>query len=291
VANSLYIGAADAQTRWAGWPWEGHPHRERRRYQHEGYRLPCSGSCTTTLTRLTIAGRGWGRLAFLPRLGLAPPTAEVLNGFLDAALPASGASVLDAGCGRLSALVAFRPRIERLVGVDMHAPDPPLPWLDEFQLADLCTDAEAFPAASFDLVLSSFTVEHLADTRAAMVNVRRWLRPGGTVVISTVNRGHPFVNAYLSLPSRLRSLLQRAVKASAADAHPLVATCNTPRLLRLALADAGFGAIELRTTGHLARAWQHRLPSFALGLLGDLAAQPFAACRSTIVARAIVAQA
>jgi SAM-dependent methyltransferase len=214
--------------------------------------------------------------------------AEVLDGFLDAALPGSGASVLDAGCGRLSALIAFRPRIERLVGVDIHEPEPKLPWLDEFQLADLCADPDAFPAASFDLVLSSFTVEHLADARSAMVNVRRWLRPGGTVVISTVNRDHPFVNAYLSLPSALRTPLQRAVKASAADAHPLVGTCNTPRLLRSALADAGFGGIEVRTTGHLARAWGRRIPSFALGLLGDLAAQPFAARRSTIVARATV---
>ena len=241
------------------------------------------------LTRPTIvgrAGRGRGRFALLPRLGLAPAAADVLDGFLDAALPASGASVLDAGCGRLSALVRFRPRIDRLVGVDIHAPDPPLPWLDEFRLADLCTDADAFPAASFDLVLSSFTVEHLADTRAAMVNVRRWLRPGGTVVIITVNRGHPFVNAYLSLPSALRTPLQRAVKASAADAHPLVGTCNTPRLVGQALAVAGFGGIEVRTTGHLTRAWGRRILSFALGLLGDLAAQPFAARRSTIVARA-----
>ena len=230
-------------------------------------------------------------LALVPRLGIAPSTAEVLNGFIDAALPSSGATVLDAGCGRLSALAAFRPRIERLMGVDIHAPDPPLAWLDEFRQADLCADADAVPAAGFDLVLSSFTVEHLADTRAAMVNVKRWLRPGGTVLITTVNRDHPFVNAYLSLPSAIRTPLQRTVKAGAADAHPLVGTCNTPRLLRQALSEAGFEDIEVRTTGHLARAWQRRLPTFALGLIGDLAAQPFASRRSTIVARARAGQA
>ncbi len=229
-----------------------------------------------------------GRLALLPRLGLAPSTLQTLNGFLDAALPQAGASVLDAGCGRLSALVAFRSRIDRLVGVDIHAPDPPLPWLDEFRAADLCSDADAFPPASFDLVLSSFTVEHLENARAAMINVRRWLRPGGSLVITTVNRRHPFVDAYLSLPSTLRIPLQRAIKVSSADAHVLVGTCNTPRLLRLALADAGFGRIDMRTTGHLARAWQRRLPAFALGLLGDLAAQPIPARRSTIVVRATI---
>ncbi len=230
------------------------------------------------------AKRARGRLAILPRLGIAPSTAELVKGFLDRALPDSRASVLDAGCGRLSALVAFRPRIGRLVGVDIHAPNPPLAWLDEFQVADLCADADAFPPASFDLVLSSFTVEHLADTRTALRNVRRWLRPGGSVVISTVNRRHPLVNAYLSLPLALRGPLQRAIKASAADAHPLVGTCNTPALLRKALVDAGFEGIALRTTGNLAHAWQRRLPSFVLGLAGDLVAQPFESRRSTMVA-------
>jgi len=232
---------------------------------------------------------GRGRLAILPRLGLVPSTSEVVNGFLDGALPAGQAAVLDAGCGRLSALVSFRSRIGRLVGVDIHAPDPPLAWLDSFQVADLCADADAFSPASFDLVLSSFTVEHLADTWTAFENVSRWLRPGGSLVISTVNRRHPFVNAYLSLPTAIRRPLQRTVKASAADAHPLVGTCNTPELLRQALADAGFEKIEVRTTSNLAHAWRRRLPTFLLGLIGDLAAQPFASRRSTIVAIGTVA--
>lgn len=197
--------------------------------------------------------------------------------------------VLDAGCGRASALSAFRPRIARLVGVDIHAPDPPLPWLDGFRLADLCTMPEAFPPASFDVVLSSFTLEHFADPEAAMRHIRGWLRPGGTLVVTTVNRRHPLVNGYLSLPPVVGRPLQRTVKATAADAHPLVGACNSPRRVRDALAEAGFVAIQVRTTAHLARAWQRRLPAYALGLLGDVAAQRFPERRSTIVARARVA--
>ena len=53
--------------------------------------------------------------------------------------------------------------------------------------------------------------------------------------------------------------------------------------------EAGFVAIQVRTTAHLARAWQRRLPAFGLGLLGDVAAQRFPERRSTIVARARVA--
>ncbi len=227
------------------------------------------------------------RVAILPHLGIRPPVAELVRAFLDEALPVGGeATVLDAGCGRVSALAPMRDRLGRLVGVDLHEPVPPLPWLDEFRIADVCTEAGAFPANSFDLILSSFTLEHFADPSAAVRNLAHWLRPGGTLVATTVNRAHPFVSTYLSLPPGARGPLQRIVKASAADAHPLVGACNTPALVRRTLADAGLSSIEVRTTGHLARAWQRRWPTFVVGLLGDLAAQPFPARRSTIVARA-----
>ena len=133
---------------------------------------------------------------------------------------------------------------------------------------DLCGPADGFPEASFDVVLSSFTLEHFADPPAALANIRRWLRPGGTLVATTVNRRHPFVEAYLALPAGPRSKVQALVKASAADAHPLVGACNTPAEIRRDLAAAGFESIDLRTVGHLARAWGRHLPTFALGLDG-----------------------
>ena len=108
-------------------------------------------------------------------------------------------------------------------------------------------------------------------------------------MITTVNRRHPFVAAYLGLPAGLRSRLQPFVKASAADAHPLVGACNTVADLREALTAAGFAAVDVTTVGHLARAWGRRRLPFALGLLGDLAAQPLPGRRSTIVATATAA--
>jgi SAM-dependent methyltransferase len=227
------------------------------------------------------------REALLRRLGLEPSTGDVVRYFLDAALPAQGARVLDAGCGRVSALTPFRGRIAEFVGVDIHEPDPLPSWIDRFVLADLCREADAFPEATFDVVLSSFTVEHFADPPAAFGTLRGWLRPGGSIVVTTVNRGHPFVNAYLLMPRFVGRPLQRFVKASAADAHPLVGACNTPPALRDALATAGFTEIELVTTDHLARAWSRRLPAYVGGLIGDLAAHGVPARRSTIVARAV----
>ena len=151
---------------------------------------------------------------------------------------------------------------------------------------DLCGTAAPFPDDSFDLVLSSFTLEHFADPLAAMTNLRRWLRPGGTLVATTVNRRHPFVAAYLGLPDSARRAFQPLVKATAADAHPLVGACNDPATVRRALAAAGFIDIRLTTVGHLARAWGRHLPTFAVGLAGDLLTRAAPSRRSTIVALA-----
>jgi SAM-dependent methyltransferase len=230
------------------------------------------------------------RYGLLPRLGIDPPAGTLVHTALDRAITAAevrspgSVAVLDAGCGRVSALRAFRGRIDRLVGADIHAPSAPLPHLDDFVVVDLCRDADGFAPASFDVILSSFTLEHFEDAPAALANMRRWLRPGGSLVITTVNRRHPFVAAYLGLPEGLRRRLQPLVKASAADAHPLVGACNDPTAIREALVAAGFGEIRLTTVGHLARAWGRRRGTFALGLLGDLLTSRMPSRRSTIVA-------
>jgi len=247
------------------------------------------------------------RLEILPRLGIAPAVRELVRARLDEAFAAAeadavagtsrprgsggapGVAVLDAACGRATALVAYRHRIGHLVGADLHRPaSGALRRLDTFVAVDLCRDREAFASAAFDIVHCGFAVEHLADPAAAFHNIRAWLRPGGTLVLVTVNRRHPLVAAYLGLPAGPRARLQRRVKARAADAHPLVGACNDPGVLRRSLEAAGFEDVRMTSAGHLARAWSRWLPSYLLGLAGDLLAQPFPSRRSTLVVSARV---
>ena len=247
-----------------------------------------------TRARSLRSRQGAGRLAALPALGIRPSTAEVVRLLLDEALreasdraAAEGRRtvVLDAGCGRVSALRPFRQRIGEIVGLDVvPQPSASIEHLDRFVLADMCTAAGAFAAGTFDVVLLSFTVEHLRDPAAALANLAVWTRPGGTLVATTVNRRHPFVAAYLAMPSGVRSRLQRVVKARPEDAHELVGACNTQDELATALQAAGWTDVRVFPVGHLARAWNRTWATFALGLAGDLVTRGMPARRSTIVA-------
>ena len=186
-------------------------HRIRWRSNAE-YRAAFPGSHTRlTPTRETLAILGGDGVARAPTstassrrrrfellhyLGIEPTMHARLRTAIDAAIDEAGrrspgsVAVLDAGCGRQSPLVPFRRRINRLVGADLHAPDPPLPYLDEFATVDLCGGDGSFADDTFDVILSNFTLEHFLDPSAAMANLHRWMRPDGTLVVTTVNRRH-----------------------------------------------------------------------------------------------------
>ena len=230
------------------------------------------------------------RDAILGRLGIRPSASAGIHHALEVSLTEAardadgGIAVLDAGCGRKSPLVPFRDHIARLVGVDVHQPATTPSYLDEFLVADICSPHPSLEPGVFDVILSNFTLEHLEDPPTALANLHAWLRPGGTLVMTTVNRRHPFVAAYLGLPPVVRDRAQVLVKTSREDAHRLVGACNDPVTILAALAGAGFERARIRTYGNLARAWGRHWPTFLVGAAGDLVAQCAPSRRSTIVA-------
>jgi 2-polyprenyl-6-hydroxyphenyl methylase / 3-demethylubiquinone-9 3-methyltransferase len=106
----------------------------------------------------------------------------------------TGLSIVDIGCGagllseplaRLGASVtgvdAAEATIEAARG---HA------GLSDLAIDYRCTSAEALAEASarFDLVLAMEIIEHVQDPQAFVATLARLARPGGLVILSTINR-------------------------------------------------------------------------------------------------------
>jgi 2-polyprenyl-6-hydroxyphenyl methylase/3-demethylubiquinone-9 3-methyltransferase len=103
-----------------------------------------------------------------------------------------GERVLDVGCGEGRFTAELARAGARVVGVDVaeeplrraRARDPEL----DLRLVDLAGGWE-LEDASFDAVWAGEVIEHVADTAAWLSEVRRVLRSGGTLLLSTPAHG------------------------------------------------------------------------------------------------------
>ncbi len=207
---------------------------------------------------------------------------EVEADILRAAL-APGSRVLEAGCGRTTRLVAFRDRIDRLVGADIdESGGRANAALDEFVVADLCCTLP-FPAGAFDVVYANFVVEHLEQPEHAFAEWHRVLRPGGSVILLTSNLSNPLMAAARIMPQPVRTAVKRLGPGAAArDVFPAGYRANTPGVLSRLLRQAGFTPVSVVFVATLHRyAGRHRLAAAALRNVEHL---PPTRLRSTIVA-------
>jgi 2-polyprenyl-3-methyl-5-hydroxy-6-metoxy-1,4-benzoquinol methylase len=116
----------------------------------------------------------------------------------------AGERVLDVGCGEGRFTAELARAGARVVGVDVaeeplrraRARDPQL----DLRLLDVAGGWE-FEDASFDAVWAGEVIEHVADTAAWLSEVRRVLRSGGRLLLSTPAHGR-LTRARLALSER-----------------------------------------------------------------------------------------
>jgi len=107
--------------------------------------------------------------------------------------PLPGLRVLDAGCGAGEYVRALASRGADVAGIEYEAAK--LRALDDaaasrIRQGDL--ERTGFEAGRFDAVLLNEVLEHVPDDAAGLRELHRVLRPGGSLVVFSPNRCHPF---------------------------------------------------------------------------------------------------
>jgi 2-polyprenyl-3-methyl-5-hydroxy-6-metoxy-1,4-benzoquinol methylase len=176
--------------------------------------------------------------------------------WVEARLPRDAAAILDVGCGNgdLLRFLAERRPGTRLVGLDLHE-GPALPGIELVAGDVLTTDV-----GTFDAVVSLAVIEHVPSCSAFATRLAELVRPGGTVVVMTLDAG----GALYSAARAGRAVGIRAASDRLYSAHHL--HHFTPRSLRVLLEQAGLTvesvhhhnaplrAMDFPPTGKVARA-------------------------------------
>jgi SAM-dependent methyltransferase len=156
----------------------------------------------------------------------------------------------------------------RVIGADI---DPCVLRNHELDDAVLVTvDGQLpFPDSNFDLVLSDFVFEHVAEPRRLLSEVRRVLKRGGSFFFRTPNRYHYVTAIALMTPHWFHSLVANKARGMTADAHEPWKTfylLNSRRAIEKEAHECGFEVIELRTYEAEPMYMQFSVPAFLLGV-------------------------
>jgi len=129
-------------------------------------------------------------------------------------LPASGARVLDIGCGTATLADDLLERTEAYCGIDLSPAmiERGRARLEGHPLARRCSlsvgDAEAlaFPDGAFDAVVALGLLEYLTSYARALAEIWRVLRPGGVAVLAVPNRASAYRRCRLFADQARRGL-------------------------------------------------------------------------------------
>ena len=158
-----------------------------------------------------------------------------------------GAKILEIGAGPSNATSRYLATLGELHGLD---PDPDASRNDALTSVSLLTSNRfPFEDGSFDACVSNYVLEHVADPRAHLREVKRVLSPGGAYVVRTPNRYHYVALVASATPHWFHELVANRLRDRGAEAHnpyPTFYALNTETAFRRQSAEIGLRVETLR---------------------------------------------
>jgi SAM-dependent methyltransferase len=160
---------------------------------------------------------------------------------------AKGGRILEIGAGPANSTTTFLARLGPVTGLDVSTEVLANPNLTEARVYDGIK--MPLPDEAFDLCVSNYVLEHVADPASHFQEVYRVLKPQAFYCFRTPNRWHYVTIASNFVPHSVHLRLANKLRALDANAHdpwPTVYRANTRRMLRHLAQRSGLLAEELR---------------------------------------------
>jgi ubiquinone/menaquinone biosynthesis C-methylase UbiE len=154
------------------------------------------------------------------------------------------ANVLDLGCGRGGIVERLHPT-GHWIGVDPDFVSLQGHRMSALPRGQAAAEQLPFPNATFDIVVSSWVLEHLPAPAATFAEVCRVLRPEGYFIFITPNARHPIPQFSRALRAIQQKLVLRLYGRAAHDTFPIEYQANTLEQISTMATRAGLRMVKV----------------------------------------------